>query len=203
MLCGLLPASSGTLRVAGVDLRHAASDARARIGYMSQKFSLYGNLNVRQNLEFFSRTYGLSGARRAERVRWALKEFELTAFVDAPSVELPLGYKQRLAMACALMHEPDILFLDEPTSGVDPLARREFWRRLYALAHSRVTVLVTTHFMEEAEYCDRIAIMAAGRILEIGEPAQIKARARSAEAPEPSMEAAFIHLVEGSVKAAA
>jgi len=203
MLCGLLPASAGTLRVAGVDLRHAASAARARIGYMSQKFSLYGNLSVRQNLEFFSRTYGLSGARRGERVRWALEEFELAAFVDAPSAELPLGYKQRLAMACALMHEPDILFLDEPTSGVDPLARREFWRRINALARSRVTVLVTTHFMEEAEYCDRIAIMAAGRLLAIGEPAQIKARVRSAEATEPSMEDAFIRLVEGAVQAAA
>ena len=203
MLCGLLPASAGTLRVAGVDLRHAASAARARIGYMSQKFSLYGNLSVRQNLEFFSRTYGLSGARRGERVQWALKEFELDAFVDAPSAELPLGYKQRLAMACALMHAPDILFLDEPTSGVDPLARREFWHRINALARSRVTVLVTTHFMEEAEHCDRIAIMAAGRILAIGEPAQIKARARSAAAPEPSMEDAFIRLVEGAAQAAA
>ncbi len=201
MLCGLLPASAGTLRVAGVDLRHAASAARARIGYMSQRFSLYGNLSVGQNLEFFSRVYGLAGARRGERVRWAQREFELDAFVDAASAELPLGYKQRLAMACALMHEPDILFLDEPTSGVDPLARREFWRRINALAHSRVTVLVTTHFMEEAEYCDRVAIMAAGRILALGEPAQIKARARSAEAPEPSMEDAFIRLVEGAGEA--
>jgi ABC-2 type transport system ATP-binding protein len=198
MLCGLLPASAGTLRVAGVDLRYAASAARARIGYMSQRFSLYGNLSVGQNLEFFSQVYGLAGARRDERVRWAQREFELDAFVDAASVELPLGYKQRLAMACALMHEPDILFLDEPTSGVDPLARREFWRRINALAHSRVTVLVTTHFMEEAEYCDRVAIMVAGRIVALGEPAQIKARARSAEAPEPSMEDAFIRLVESA-----
>jgi ABC-2 type transport system ATP-binding protein len=133
-------------------------------------------------------------------VAWALQEFELDAFVDAPSAELPLGYKQRLAMACALMHAPDILFLDEPTSGVDPLARREFWRRINALARSHVTVLVTTHFMEEAEYCDRIAIMAAGRILALGEPAQIKARARSAEMPEPSMEDAFVRLVEGGVQ---
>ena len=200
MLCGLLPASAGTLRVAGVDLRHAASAARARIGYMSQKFSLYGNLSVIQNMEFFSRAYGLSNTGRRERLRWALREFELEGFIDAPSAELPLGYKQRLAMACALMHEPDILFLDEPTSGVDPLARREFWRRISALAHSNVTVLVTTHFMEEAEYCDRVAIMAAGRILAIGEPAQIKARARSGEAPEPSMEDAFIRLIEGAAQ---
>ncbi len=137
MLCGLLPASAGTLLVAGLDLRHAAAAARARIGYMSQKFSLYGNLSVQENLEFFARAYGLSGARRGERLRWARQEFELEAFADAPSAELPLGYKQRLAMACALMHQPEILFLDEPTSGVDPLARREFWLRIYALARQR------------------------------------------------------------------
>jgi ABC-2 type transport system ATP-binding protein len=203
MLCGLLPASAGTLRVAGVDLRVAAAAARARIGYMSQKFSLYGNLSVRQNLEFFSRAYGLRAGRRGDRVRWALREFELDAFVEAPSAELPLGYKQRLALACALMHAPDILFLDEPTSGVDPLARREFWQRINALARSRVTVLVTTHFMEEAEYCDRIAIMAAGRILAMGKPAQIKSRARSEQTPEPSMEDAFIRLVESGEAARA
>ncbi len=202
MLCGLLPASAGTLQVAGVDLRTAASAARARIGYMSQKFSLYGELSVRQNLEFFSRAYGLSGANRGERVRWALREFELDGFVDAPAAQLPLGYKQRLAMACALMHAPDILFLDEPTSGVDPLARREFWRRIDGLARRRVTVLVTTHFMEEAEYCDRVAIMAAGRILAMGEPAQIRARAQTAGAPEPSMEDAFIRVVEDAGQAA-
>jgi ABC-2 type transport system ATP-binding protein len=198
MLCGLLPASAGSLRVAGVDLRHAAAAARARIGYMSQKFALYGNLSVRRNLEFFARVYGLRGARWQARIAWANAEFELAQVGEQVSAELPLGYKQRLAMACALMHEPEILFLDEPTSGVDPLARREFWWRIDALARAGVTVLVTTHFMEEAEYCDRLAIMAAGRLLAIGEPAQIKAQARSAQddqAPEPSMEDAFIHLI--------
>jgi ABC-2 type transport system ATP-binding protein len=198
MLCGLLPASAGRLRVAGVDLRHAAAAARSRIGYMSQKFSLYGNLSVRQNLEFFASTYGLRGGRRDARLRWALEEFELSGFADATSADLPLGFKQRLAMACALMHEPQILFLDEPTSGVDPLARREFWRRINALARERVTVLVTTHFMEEVEYCDRLAIIAAGRILALGEPAEIKAHARSAQSPEPTMEEAFIGLIEGA-----
>jgi ABC-2 type transport system ATP-binding protein len=126
MLCGLLPASSGTLRVAGFDLRRAAAPARGRIGYMAQKFSLYGDLSVRENLRFFSSAYGLCGARQRDRIAWALAEFELGAFAGATSKDLPLGYKQRLALACALMHEPDILFLDEPTSGVDPLARREF-----------------------------------------------------------------------------
>jgi len=198
MLCGLLPASAGHLEVAGLDLRRAASAARARIGYMSQKFSLYGNLSLTQNLEFFASAYGLSGARRAQRIGWALDEFELSGFVDQLSADLPLGYKQRLALACALMHDPEIIFLDEPTSGVDPLARREFWKRINALARQGVTALVTTHFMEEAEYCDRLAIMAAGRILATDEPAAIKAMARSADHPEPSMEDAFIRLVEGS-----
>ncbi|MCW5592984.1 MAG: ABC transporter ATP-binding protein [Burkholderiales bacterium] len=202
MLCGLLPASSGHLEVAGHDLRHAASEARARIGYMSQKFSLYGNLSVAQNLEFFAAAYGLAGAARAGRLAWAIEEFELADFAGQLAADLPLGYKQRLAMACALMHRPGILFLDEPTSGVDPLARREFWKRINALAREGVTVLVTTHFMEEAEYCDRLAIMAAGRILSTGEPSAIKAAARTAANPEPSLEDAFIALVERTVETA-
>ncbi|MGA7800244.1 MAG: ATP-binding cassette domain-containing protein [Gammaproteobacteria bacterium] len=196
MLCGLLPASEGSLTVAGVDLRTAAAAARGRIGYMSQKFSLYGNLSVGQNLEFFSRAYGLSRAQRTGRIAWALEQFELGALADAMSSNLSLGYKQRLAMACALMHEPDILFLDEPTSGVDPLARREFWHRINALAQAHVTVLVTTHFMEEAEYCDRVTIMAAGEILALGTPSDIKVGARTAEHPNPTMEDAFIRLIE-------
>jgi ABC-2 type transport system ATP-binding protein len=198
MLCGLLPASAGSLRVAGLDLRHAASTARGRIGYMSQKFSLYGNLSVAQNLDFFASAYGLAGEAREARRQWALAEFELAQHAGQLSADLSLGYKQRLAMACALMHQPEILFLDEPTSGVDPLARREFWQRINALARAGVTVLVTTHFMEEAEYCDRLAIMAAGRILAMNEPAAIKAGARSPAHPEPSMEDAFIHLVEAA-----
>jgi len=203
MLCGLLPASAGRLEVAGLDLRRAASVARARIGYMSQKFSLYGNLTVAQNLDFFASAYGLAGATRTHRVGWALEEFALVEAADQLSGDLPLGYKQRLAMACALMHRPEILFLDEPTSGVDPIARREFWTRINALARQGVTVLVTTHFMEEAEYCDRLAIMAAGRILAMDEPAAIKALARSEDLPEPSLEDAFIRLIENSIPAEA
>lgn len=197
MLCGLLPASAGSLQVAGLDLRYAASTARARIGYMSQKFSLYGSLSVAQNLAFFASTYGLSGSARQQRLDWALNEFELAEHAGLLSADLSLGHKQRLAMACALMHSPEILFLDEPTSGVDPLARREFWQRISALSRSGVTILVTTHFMEEAEYCDRLAIMASGRILAMDEPATIKSRIRTADNPEPSMEDAFISLVEG------
>ena len=196
MLCGLLPVSNGQLRVAGVDVRKAAAKARARIGYMSQKFSLYGNLSVYQNLVFFSSAYGLRQPRRERRIEWALDQFELAADQDSVSGDLPLGYKQRLAMACALMHEPEILFLDEPTSGVDPLARRAFWNRTNQLAASGVTVLVTTHFMEEAEYCDRLVIMVEGNILTNGTPTEIKQQVTTPRMPDPTMEDAFIQLVE-------
>jgi len=203
MLCGLLPPSAGTLRVAGADLRHAAATAREHIGYMSQKFSLYGNLSVAENLGFFSSVYGLSGRRGTGRIDWALDEFELRGIADFTSGDLSLGYKQRLALACSLMHEPEILFLDEPTSGVDPLARREFWARINALAAQGVTVMVTTHFMEEAEYCDRIAIMAAGEILTLGTPGEIKQQARSQQLPQPTMEDAFVELIRMHEKEAA
>jgi ABC-2 type transport system ATP-binding protein len=195
MLCGLLPPSAGTLRVAGFDLRTAAAPARGRIGYMAQKFSLYGDLSVAQNLRFFSSAYRLRGARQRARIAWAETEFELGARRDATARDLPLGFKQRLALACALMHEPEILFLDEPTSGVDPLARREFWRRINALAEAGVTVLVTTHFMEEAEYCDRLVIMAQGKVLAAGEPEAIKRTARTEARPDPTMEDAFIAVI--------
>jgi len=196
MLCGLLPASSGRLTVAGVNLRQALASARGRIGYMSQRFSLYGTLSVLENLRFFSSAYGLSGKGRAERIDWALERFDLRAMADTASDELSLGYKQRLAMAAALLHEPDILFLDEPTSGVDPLARREFWQRINMLAELGVTVLVTTHFMEEAEYCDRLVIMSEGSILAAGTPQAIKQTAASTGRPVHSMEDAFIALIQ-------
>jgi ABC-2 type transport system ATP-binding protein len=196
MLCGLLPATSGILRVAGVDVRKARAWARQRIGYVAQKFSLYGQLSVSENLEFFASAYGLHGRRRRARIDWAMRQFELASFARLPSGQLPGGYRQRLAMAAALLHEPEILFLDEPTSGADPLARREFWRRITALAEQGVTVIVTTHFMIEAEYCDRIAIMDAGRVLAQGTPAEVRGRARQDGARPPTMEDAFITIVE-------
>lgn len=195
MLCGLLSPSGGTLRVAGEDLRHAAAKARAKIGYMSQKFSLYGNLSILENLKFFGAAYGLAGNAGQKRITWALDEFSLADMKNAVSGDLSLGYKQRLALACALMHEPEILFLDEPTSGVDPLARREFWQRINDLASSGVTIMVTTHFMEEAEYCDRLAIMAEGKILKIGTPTEIKA---GAGIKNPTMEDAFVELIRAA-----
>ena len=201
MLCGLLPATTGVLRVAGADLRHARASARQRIGYVAQKFSLYGQLSVRENLEFFASAYGLRGGRKRERIAWAVTQFDLARFLDVASGHLPGGYKQRLAMAAALLHQPETLFLDEPTSGADPLARRDFWRRIVNLADAGVTVIVTTHFMEEAEYCDRVVILDAGRVLAHGTPAEIRARAHI-EGRAPTMEEAFIAIVEEARDAA-
>lgn len=198
MLCGLLPVSSGKVSVAGLDLRIAAADARRRIGYMAQKFSLYSDLSVTQNLNFFSSAYGLSGKQQQQRMAWAIKTFELESYKNTNTGNLPLGYKQRLSFAAALMHEPEILFLDEPTSGVDPLARREFWERTNHLAEMGVTILVTTHFMDEANYCDHLVIMEAGRILAAGTPLDMKNLARNKDQPDPSMEDAFIYLLNSN-----
>jgi ABC-2 type transport system ATP-binding protein len=196
MLCGLLPATGGTLRVADMDLRRARASARQRIGYVAQKFSLYGALSVTENLAFFASAYGLRGARKHDRIDWALQQFALASLAHLSSGQLPGGYKQRLAMAAALLHEPEILFLDEPTSGADPLARREFWRRITTLAEQGVTVIITTHFMEEAEYCDRVVILDAGRVLAQGRPAEIRGRVQPASGQGPTMEDAFIAIVE-------
>jgi ABC-2 type transport system ATP-binding protein len=196
MLCGLLPASGGTLRVAGADLRRARAAARQRIGYVAQKFSLYGELSAIENLDFFASAYGLRRERKKSRIAWALEEFELSAHAQAASALLPGGFKQRLAMAAALLHEPEIIFLDEPTSGVDPLARREFWRRITSLSEAGVTAIVTTHFMEEAEYCDRIVILDAGRVLAQGTPAEIRRRGERELGHQATMEDAFIAIVE-------
>jgi ABC-2 type transport system ATP-binding protein len=198
MLCGLLPATSGTLQVAGLDLRTARASARQHIGYVAQKYSLYGQLSVLENLEFFASAYGLGGAEKRRRIDETVRQFELEALLDLPSGQLPGGYKQRLAMAAALLHQPQILFLDEPTSGADPLARRVFWQRITALAAGGVTAIVTTHFMEEAEYCDRIAILDAGRVLAEGTPAEVRAMAPRPEAGEPTMDDAFIAIVDQS-----
>ncbi len=196
MLCGLLPISSGHCSVAGVDLRHAANQARQNIGYMAQKFSLYGQLTVMQNLRFYASCYGLFKKQQQARIQWAIDTFELEPYRNTNTADMPLGYKQRMSFAVALMHQPDILFLDEPTSGIDPLARREFWARTNALAESGVTVLVTTHFMEEANYCDHMVIMANGTVLAKGTPEQMKQLAQQENQPEPSMEDAFIYLIE-------
>ncbi len=199
MLCGLLKVSAGEISVAGHDLRRSSSRARASLGYMAQQFSLYGQLSVEENLRFFGRAYGLDANRLRLRLEWAFAEFGLHKWRDNAAGSLPGGYKQRLAMAAALLHDPDILFLDEPTSGVDPFARREFWLRINNFAEKGVTVVVTTHFMEESEYCDRMLIMSRGEALAMGTPTEIRALARSEENPEPTIEDAFIALAEGSL----
>ncbi len=168
MLCGLLPASSGELSVVGVNLRHARQEARANVGYVAQKFSLYSNLTVDENLEFYAGAYGLSNEQIEKRMKEVKIQFELTEKSNTKAGELPGGYKQRLSMAAALMHKPRILFLDEPTSGIDPLARRNFWRQITSLAANGTTIIITTHFMEEAEYCDRIMIQDQGKCLALG-----------------------------------
>ncbi len=196
MLCGLLPPSSGEARVVGLDLAHAAAEARARIGYMAQKFALYGNLTVRQNLAFFAGVYGLTGRRREDRVASILEEFNLARYGNQESGPLPLGYKQRLSLSCAVLHDPDILFLDEPTSGVDPMTRREFWARINAMADAGVTILVTSHFMDEAEYCDRLAVVYRGQLVATDTPDGLKARVRRDDLPDPSLEDAFVGLIE-------
>jgi ABC-2 type transport system ATP-binding protein len=196
MLCGLLRPTSGEGRVAGIDLRRDTAGARARLGYMAQKFSLYGDLSVAQNLAFFAGIYGLVGARRREQIERMIQVFDLRDRLAAAARDLPLGFKQRLALACAVMHEPEALFLDEPTSGVDPITRREFWSHINGLVEKGVAVVVTTHFMDEAEYCDRISLIYRGRAIAIGSPDELKARAASPERPEPTMEDTFIALVE-------
>nr|WP_143233090.1 ATP-binding cassette domain-containing protein [Aeromonas sp. RU39B] len=195
MECGLLQPSSGQALVTGIDLAHSPSAARQRLGYMAQKFSLYRQLTVMQNLSFFAGVYGLFGRRQKARIAAMVEAFALAPWLSQQADSLPLGLRQRLSLACALLHEPPLLFLDEPTSGVDPVTRREFWNHIHALADHGVTVVVTTHFMDEAEYCDRIALILRGRLLALGTPDQLKARA--AEGVElPTMEEAFIRLVE-------
>lgn len=196
MMCGLLTPTSGTARVMGIDLKTSASQARQRLGYMAQKFSLYTNLTIKQNLQFFSGAYGLQGARQKSVVAEMVEVFKLQPFLDTTPDTLPLGFKQRLALACAVMHEPAILFLDEPTSGVDPVTRREFWTHINGVVEKGVTVMVTTHFMDEAEYCDRIALVFRGNIIAAGTPDELKEQVVTPQNPDPSMEDAFISLVQ-------
>ncbi len=196
MMCGLLSPSSGTSTVLGIDLNKSANLARQKLGYMAQKFSLYGNLTVHQNLKFFSGAYGLTGQTQKDAVNKMIAVFKLEPFLKTTPDTLPLGFKQRLALACAVMHEPPILFLDEPTSGVDPVTRREFWTHINGMVEKGITVLVTTHFMDEAEYCDRIALVYRGQIIAAGTPDQLKNQVTTLEVPNPTMEDAFIALIQ-------
>jgi ABC-2 type transport system ATP-binding protein len=202
MLCGLLTPSAGSGSVAGHDLRRAGADARQSLGYMAQKFSLYGDITVRQNLEFFAGAYGLDRAASRIAIDRVANAFHLGPHLKGNSGLLPLGFKQRLALACAVLHEPPVLFLDEPTSGVDPIVRREFWAHINGLVEKGVTVLITTHFMDEAEYCDRIGLIYRATEIATGSPDELKAQARKLAAPgdppmdDPTLEDAFIALLK-------
>jgi len=176
MLCGLLAPTAGVARVGGHDVAREPRRVRSIIGYMSQRFSLYEDLTVAENIEFFGSLYGLAGAQLAERKAWALRMAGLSGLEHALTHTLAGGFRQRLALGCAVLHRPQVLFLDEPTSGVDPLARRAFWDLIYDLARQGVTVFVTTHYMDEAEYCLRLALIHNGRIVAYGSPREIKER---------------------------
>ncbi|MBU8933686.1 MAG: ATP-binding cassette domain-containing protein [candidate division Zixibacteria bacterium] len=192
MLCGLLLPTEGEGMVAGLDVFSQSEQIKRSIGYMSQKFSLYSDLTGRENLNFYGAAYGLSRSHTRERINDLSDRLELAEFLDRPSKSLPTGWRQRLALGAALLHEPRILFLDEPTGGVDPIFRRKFWSLLYDLAEEEVTIFVTTHYMDEAEYCDRISIMHQGRIVEMGKPFEIVAAH-----DEANLEDTFISLISG------
>ncbi|HEV2856316.1 MAG TPA: ABC transporter ATP-binding protein [Thermoanaerobaculia bacterium] len=174
LFCALLTPTSGTCRVLGIDVARDPEAVRRRIGYMTQRFSLYDELTVRQNLNFFAGVYGLRGREKAERLAWAVEMAALAGKEDLVARSLPGGWKQRLALACALLHRPRLVFLDEPTGGVDPISRRRFWGLIDDLSAEGVTVIVTTHYLDEAERCDRIALMDAGRLVALGSVSELK-----------------------------
>jgi ABC-2 type transport system ATP-binding protein len=174
ILCGLLRPSSGRARVAGIDVAAHPEDVRQRIGYMSQKFSLYNDLRVAENLRFFGGMYSVPAAEMPTRIAWALEMAGLKGRENDPTASLPVGWKQRLALGCAVLHRPPILFLDEPTSGVDPVSRRQFWDLIREMVGEGITVFVTTHYMDEAEYCDRLVLLDRGRIVAMGAPSELR-----------------------------
>ena len=195
MMCGLAKPTNGTARIMGIDITKDPEKARSNLGYMAQKFSLYGSLTVRENLDFFASAYGIKFKNRASKVQEIIDVFGLKDYAEQKSEELPLGLKQRLSMACALIHNPPVLFLDEPTSGVDVLTRRDFWNHITSLAKKGVTILVTTHFMDEAEYCDRISLFYHGETIALGTPKELKEKANA-----KTMEETFITLIKESEK---
>lgn len=191
MLCGLSEPDGGSVSVGGVDLRKSPSDARRKLGFVAQKFSLYSDISTEENLRFFGGAYGLHGEKLRERTAWALESFSLGEFAKMRAGTLPLGIKQRLSMACALLHEPEILFLDEATSGADPFTRRDFWQRISALADRGVAVIITTHFLDEAQFCDRMVVMQSGRVVAGGSVAEICARGNA-----DNLSDAFVNLIK-------
>jgi ABC-2 type transport system ATP-binding protein len=191
MLCGLITPTSGTAMVAGCDVVKDGEGVRRRLGYMSQKYGLYDDLTVRENIEFYGGIYGLSGARLADRTRALTAELGLEGRVDQFAGTLSGGWKQRLALACATAHEPPVLFLDEPTAGVDPASRRRFWQIIHTMANRGTTILVTTHYMDEAARCDRLAFMSGGHLIALGTPDEV-----TKQFGQATVEDVFIRLQE-------
>ena len=191
MLCGLLEPSDGDATVAGVDVRTAPERVKTQIGYMSQRFGLYEDLTVRENLEFYAGIYGLTGAAQRDRIRHVVDFLGIGGRLEQLAGELSGGWKQRLALGCSVLHQPPVLFLDEPTAGVDPAARRNFWQAIHDLARGGTTVLVTTHYMDEAERCDRLGMMSLGHLIALGTPAEV-----ARQVGGTTLEDAFIILQE-------
>ena len=191
MMCGLAKPTQGTAIISGIDICENPSKARSNLGYMAQKFSLYGDMTVRENLEFFAGIYGIKKRDVNEQIDRIIQIFEFGELQNQASKDLPLGFKQRLSMACALIHEPPILFLDEPTSGVDVIVRKEFWNHIKSLSQKGITILITTHFMDEAEFCDRISLFYQGETIAIGTPQELKEKADAI-----SMQDAFVKLIK-------
>ena len=195
MLCGIIEPSGGSGTVAGFDIRTQSEEIKERIGYMSQKFSLYEDLTIIENIEFYAGVYGVTPERLPERKEWILGMANLLGREDSLTGELAVGWKQRLALGCAVVHEPEILFLDEPTSGVDPVSRRNFWELIHDVAGRGVTVFVTTHYMDEAEHCNRLALIYRGKLIAMGSPAKLKAEL-STKDKDTTLEDVFVDLIE-------
>ena len=189
MLCGLMEPTTGSASVLGYDVTREAEQIRRRIGYMSQRFGLYDDLTVKENIRFYATIYGLHGAVRTQRVGELIEELSLGPRVGQLAATLSGGWKQRLALACAIAHQPGMLFLDEPTAGVDPASRRLFWQKIHGLASQGTTILVTTHYMDEAERCDRLAFLSRGHLIAVGTVAEVLAQFQ-----QPSVEDVFIEL---------
>lgn len=196
MLCGILAPTGGEGTVAGYNIRTEAEQIKAHIGYMSQKFSLYEDLTVEENIDFYSGIYRIPAQRKAERKEWAIEMADLREHRHSKTGTLSSGWKQRLSLGCAVLHEPPIIFLDEPTSGVDPMSRRQFWELIYELAGRGITIFVTTHYMDEAEYCDRIGLVYRGELIALGSPEKLKTELMKedvleiqCERPQEAMEA--------------
>ncbi|MEW6457374.1 MAG: ABC transporter ATP-binding protein [Acidobacteriota bacterium] len=197
MLCGLLEPSNGTAKVGGFDIRKTHEKVKKNIGYMTQKFSLYNDLTVEENINFFGGIYGLSKEEINEKINWTLQMSDLEGKEKALTGKLSSAWKQRLALGCAILHNPKIVFLDEPTSGVDPISRRNFWELIYELSDKKITIFVTTHFLEEAEYCNRLGLIYNGKLIAIGTPRELKEKSSyEGLIPSPTLEDAFVYLME-------